>query len=134
MPRFTTTITEMKPEDNVSRSPKVISPTSPVIMPSTNILPTGTAPDMAALPATRSTLTPFSANRIDSSGTPVLAASLAFARRCRQVPCTGMTWRGRTPLYRNSSSPAYAWPETCTRAWALVTTRAPILDSESMTP
>jgi len=39
----------------------------------------------------------------------VLAASLALARRCRQVPCTGMTFRGRTPLYRNSNSPAYAW-------------------------
>ena len=74
------------------------SPTSPVIRPSTNILPTGTAPAMLALPATRSTLTPFSANMIRSSGTPVPAASLALARNIRQVPCTGITLRGRTPL------------------------------------
>ncbi|COX02538.1 Uncharacterised protein [Mycobacterium tuberculosis] len=61
-------------------------------------MPTGTAPEILALPATRSTLTPFSANRIDSCGTPVLAASLALARSIRQVPCTGITLRGRTPL------------------------------------
>ena len=88
----------MKPDDRMSRSPNVMSPTSPVIKPSTNILPTGTAPAMRTVPPTRSTLTPFSANTIDSSGTPALAASLALARSIRQVPCTGMTLRGRTPL------------------------------------
>ncbi|CKR82432.1 Uncharacterised protein [Mycobacterium tuberculosis] len=98
MPRLTTTVTATKPDDKMSRSPRVISPTSPAIKPSTNILPTGTAPEILALPATRSTLTPFSANRIDSCGTPVLAASLALARSIRQVPCTGITLRGRTPL------------------------------------
>mgnify|MGYP002652126364 CR=1 FL=1 len=35
---------------------------------------------------------------IDSSGTPVRIASAALARRWRQVPCTGITLRGRTPL------------------------------------
>ncbi|CNI84601.1 Uncharacterised protein [Mycobacterium tuberculosis] len=106
MPRSTTTITATKPDDRMSRSPRVISPTSPVISPSTNILPTGTAPAILTLPPTKSTLTPFSANTIDSGGTPVPAASLALARSIRQVPCTGITLRGRTPLYRNSSSPA----------------------------
>lgn len=63
VPRLTTTVTATKPDDKMSRSPRVISPTSPAIKPSTNILPTGTAPEILALPATRSTLTPFSALR-----------------------------------------------------------------------
>ena len=105
----------MKPDDRMSRSPSVASPTSPVIKPSTNILPVVTAPAMLALPATRSTLTPFSANMIDSDATPVRSASAALARSIRHVPCTGITLRGRTALYRNNSSPEYAWPETCTR-------------------
>ena len=63
-----------------------------------NILPTGTAPEIRVLPAMRSTLTPFSASMTASSGTPVRMASLAFARRWRQYPCTGITLRGRTAL------------------------------------
>ena len=36
-----------------------------------------------------------------------------------------MTLDGRTALYRYSSSPAGAWPETCTRAVPWCTTCAP---------
>ncbi len=88
----------MKPEDSMSRSPTVASPTSPVIRPSTNILPTGTAPAMLALPA----------DQVDADAVlgqhDVLCCHTgtrrerAFARRCRHVPCTGITLRGRTPL------------------------------------
>ena len=53
---------------------------------------------MVALRATRSTLTPFSASTTFSFGTPVRAASAALARNIRQVPCTGIALRGRTPL------------------------------------
>ena len=50
VPRCTTTVTAMKPDDSMSRSPRVASPTSPVMRPSTNILPTGTAPAIDATP------------------------------------------------------------------------------------
>jgi hypothetical protein len=88
----------MKPEASVSLSPTAVSPTSPVIKPSTNILPTGTAPAMDVTPLIRSTLTPFSASITFSCGTPLSTASFALARIWRHVPCTGITLRGRTPL------------------------------------
>ncbi len=96
--RFRTTTIATKPELRMSRSPKVASPTSPEISPSTNILPTGTAPAIDTRPPTRSTLTPLSATTMFSSGTPLRAASLALARSMRHVPCTGITLRGRTPV------------------------------------
>ncbi|SHV20467.1 Uncharacterised protein [Mycobacteroides abscessus subsp. abscessus] len=95
----TTTVTATNPPlPKTRRSPTVASETSPSTRPCTNILPTGTRPEMRARSLCRSTLTPFSANTMRPSSTPVLAASPALARRCRQVPCTGITLRGRTAL------------------------------------
>ena len=48
------------------------------------------------------------------SGTPMLWAILAWARRWQASPWTGMKFRGFTMASMSLSSSAEPWPETCT--------------------